>query len=304
MNDRAAGQRAIFGGGIRLLLAVCAFAFPAAFWVLANPATARAAWAEIARMVPFRVSQGGGAGTRQLSDAALAALPAQEQAESLLQAAIEQSTAAAEQITARAAGWRGHLKPTARLAGLLNTALNAPGLKARRAAVEVELALNNLAENSATADKLIARVDGDRAARPWGLWMLGALGNHGIESARILSVLSAYSRDSNERTRFWAVEGLSLLGKEQSIPLLLTALRSDRSDSVRERAASALAHSGMLTKAQRYSAVPALINDTSDPSLDRSAQMLAYHALHDITGARVDNTPFAWRDYWANHSTP
>ncbi|MGH9736339.1 MAG: HEAT repeat domain-containing protein [Candidatus Acidiferrales bacterium] len=158
--------------------------------------------------------------------------------------------------------------------------------------------MNNLAEDPADANALMERIRKDPAARPWGLWMLGALGNRGVETQRILSVLTEYTQDSNEQTRYWAVEGLSYLGQQQSIPPLLNALRRDSSWSVQERAAGALGRSGTLTKQQRMSAVPALIEDVSDPSLSTRTQTLAYRALHDITGAHVQNTAAAWRMYW------
>lgn len=304
-NDPTGSRVVISGGGIRFVIVVCAIAFPVAFWVLINPATARAAWAHVARIMNFGNARAEArAGTLQFSDASLAGWAPQEQAELLLQAAIQHSPSATEQIAERAPAWRGRLKATPRLRGLVGVALNSPALDIRAAAVEVELGVNNLPESPATADALIARINGDPEARAWGLWMLGALGNRGIETSRVLAVLSRYSRDSNEKTRFWALEGLSLLGREQSIPVLLDALRSDASASVRERAASALGHSGMLTKEQRFSAVPALIDDASDRSLDASTQVLAYQALHDITGASVDNTPSAWREYWADHTLP
>src|SRR5262249_36606556 len=135
-------------------------------------------------------------------------------------------------------------------------------------------------------------------ARPWGLWMLGALGNRGVEPESAFAVLLKYSRDSDEKARFWAVEGLSLLGSDQSIRPLLDILHSDPSDQVRERAACALAQSGMLNPQQRMSAVPSLIDYADDSSLNPATHTLVYHALRDITGANVENDPSAWRNYW------
>lgn len=300
-------EAAQFSRSIRLLIVLCALVFPVAFWTLANPANARAAWAEFSRIIPFT-----GSGTEdsvdpsQLSDVALAGLAPQQQAELLLRAAIEGSSAeefggktVGDQVAMRAPQWRGGLKPSPRLKSLVNAALNSPGLDARETGIEIELSLNNLAEDPVSADALIARIRKDPAARPWGLWMLGALGNRGVEPERILSILSEYTQDSDEQTRYWAVEGLSYLGQERSIPALLSALRGDSSWSVRERAAGALGRSGMLTRQQRMSAVPSLIDDAGDPSLDARTQTLAYRALQDITEARIQNTPAAWRQYWA-----
>lgn len=275
--------------------------------MLANPANARAAWAEFSRIIPFTGSASEDSiDASQLSDVALAGLAPQQQAERLLRAAIENSSAedssgktVGDQVALRVPRWRGRLKASPRLKGLVNAALNSPALEARETGIEIELSLNNLAQDPASADALIARIRRDPAARPWGLWMLGALGNRGVEPDRILSVLAEYAQDSNEQTRYWAVEGLSYLGQEQSIPALLSALRGDSSWSVRERAAGALGRSGMLTRQQRMRAVPALIQDAGDSSLNSRTQTLAYRALQDITGARIQNTPAAWRQYWA-----
>jgi len=302
-QSEAESQAAVFGRGFRFLILVCAVMFPVAFWVLVNPATARAAWAEVARIIPFKGQAGVHVSGERVSEAVLARMGAQQQAEALLRAAIDHSPGAGEQIRARVPAWRGHLVSSAQLAGLVETALNSPELCLRATGIQVELGLNNLAEDSASAKALIARVHSDPAARPWGLWMLGALGGQGVETGRILPVLSAYTRDPNQQTRFWAVEGLSLLGNNESIAPLLTALRSDAAQPVREGAASALGRSGMLRKEQRLSAVPALIDDASDGSLDPATHRLAYAALHDITGARVADTPAAWRAYWAAKGT-
>ncbi|HTU34375.1 MAG TPA: HEAT repeat domain-containing protein [Candidatus Acidoferrum sp.] len=300
-------EAARFSRSIRLLVVFCALMFPVAFWTLVNPANARAAWAEFSRIMPFRGSTNGdGVDARQLSDEALAGLAPDQQAELLLRAAIGDSDAegataetVSYQVEVRARRWTGKLEASPRLNGLVNAALNSPALGAREAGIEIELSLNNLAENPASADALIARVRKDPAARPWGLWMLGALGNRGIEPERILSVLTEYTKDSNEQTRYWAVEGLSYLGQEQSIPALLNALRGDSSRSVQERAAGALGRSGMLTRQQRMKAVPELIDDAGDPSVSSRTQTLAYRALHDITGAHIENTTAAWRKYWS-----
>lgn len=294
-------EAARFSRSTRLLIVFCALAFPVAFWILVNPANARAAWAEFARIMPFTADAGGDVvDASQISDASLNAMRPQQQVELLLRAAIEESTPAGDQVRTRASEWRGRLTSTPHLEGLVNAALNSPALGVRAAGVEVELSLNNLVENPSSANALIERIDNDPAARPWGLWMLGALGNRGVERERVLSVLRVYARDPAEQTRYWAVEGLSFLGEDKSIPPLLDALRNDSSQSVRERAASALGHSGMLTKQQRLSAVPALIEDAGDGSLSASTQTLAYRALHDITGAKIEDTPAEWRKYWAD----
>jgi HEAT repeat protein len=285
--------------GARLLIASCGTALALAFCLLLKPATARAAWMQFTRIIQRKVPAGV-TDTQGVSDSRLAALRPQQQAEILLEAAVDRSPRASEQILTHASAWRGRLTPTPRLSGLLNTALNSDNLQVRTAAIESELATNNLAKNSRTADELIERIESDPAARPWGLWMLGALGNRGVEPDAAFAILVKYSRNSDEKTRFWAVEGLSLLGSDQSIGPLLDVLRNDASDQVRERAACALAQSGMLNPQQRRSAVPSLIDYAGDSSLNPTTHTLVYHALRDITGATVENDPSAWRNYWTD----
>jgi len=286
-----------------VLVTVSAIVLAVSGYVLLRPAAARAAWARFARATHIDREAPGNVDLKQLSDPRFTRLEPQRQAEILLNAAINQSEDAAAQIITRAPGWRGRLRQDSELAGLLNTALNSPDLRVRAAGLEVELSVNDLTKDSAGVNRLITRISRQTSARPWGLWMLGALGNRGIEPDRALAILTRYSRDSSEQTRLWAVDGLSLLGSDQSIWRLLGVLESDPSAVVRERAASALARSGMLSKQQRTTAVPALIEVVSDSSIDPATHALVYETLRVITGAAVSNDPAAWRSYWAENSS-
>jgi HEAT repeat protein len=282
----------------RLLLTMSVVAFAVLAYTLARPAAARAAWAGFTRIAHFERRA-----SAPVDVQALAKLPAQEQAETLLEAAVNRSNGASAQITMRAAAWRGRLTQNAQLTGLVNTALNSQDIEVRTAAIEVELSANNLPKDSAGINALITRMERQPASRPWGLWMLGALGNRGIEPDRAFTVLAHYSRDRNEHTRFWAVEGLAILGSDQSVSRLLEVLHTDSSSAVRERAASGLAKPGMLSEQQRAAAVPALIEVVSDSAVDSTTHTLTYEALRAITGATVHNDPQAWRSYWAENST-
>ena len=137
-----------------------------------------------------------------------------------------------------------------------------------------------------------------------GKGQLGALGNRGVEPATVLSTLLRYSRDANQQTRFWAVEGLAMLGTAESIDPLLSILAHDPAKQVRERAATNLARSGMLTGEQRLGAVPQLLNFLDDDSLEPATQDLVCAALRTITGASFGKDPAAWRDWWAHHDRP
>ena len=74
--------------------------------------------------------------------------------------------------------------------------------------------------------------------------MLGVLGNRGVETRRAFLTLMDHRHDPDEQTRYWAIEGLSLLGTDETVAPLLEAFRSDSSPLVRERGGCGLAQSG------------------------------------------------------------
>ncbi len=133
------------------------------------------------------------------------------------------------------------------------------------------------------------------------LWRLGSLGNRGVEPDKVLHSLLSYAHDANEHTRYWAVEGLAMLGNDATIDPLLDVLTHDASPRVRERAASSLGQSGMLTREERLAAVPHLLNFADDDSLATKTRELVYGTLRVITGAPLGNDANAWRAWWAHH---
>jgi hypothetical protein len=138
----------------------------------------------------------------------------------------------------------------------------------------------------------------DHAHKIWALWALGAIANRGIETERVVQILTSYLHDPDEDSRRWAVEGLALVGTNSTILPLLRTMRDDPSPLVRERAACSLAESGMLTHEQRLSAIPELLNYTDDPSLDAQTRAWAFQALGDITGQRLPSDTAAWRSWY------
>src|SRR5260370_8511892 len=120
--------------------------------------------------------------------------------------------------------------------------------------------------------KLLNQIHNDPDSRYLALWRLGALGNRGVEPATVLATLLRYSRDSNLQTRFWAVEGLAMLGTAESIDPLLSILAHDPANQVRERAATNLARSGILTSDQHPTAVPQFPTLLADISLTPATQ--------------------------------
>jgi len=232
---------------------------------------------------------------------AISHLAPQQQAERLLELAIHSPDQSVGLIHKNLDSWRGHLEDTDRLFHLVLAALDSDDPRVRVAAVEVDLVANNLRKSPQGLAKLLDQIHNDPDSRYLALWRLGALGNRGVEPATVLATLLRYSRDSNQQTRFWAVEGLAMLGTTESIDPLLSILAHDPAKKIRERAATNLARSGMLTGQQRLTAVPQLLNLLEDDSLDPATRDLVYASLQAITGASFGKNPSAWRDWWAHH---
>jgi hypothetical protein len=229
----------------------------------------------------------------------------EKQAEILLTRAVSRSSGATDEIQSRVAGWRGKIQLNPQLSQLTTAALNSDDVNVRASAIEVQLAAYGLDETDATVNSLVSRANSsDRAQKIWALWALGLVGNRGVQTERVVQVLAARlhssSRDSDEETRHWAVEGLALVGTTPTIALLLDVMHNDPSPLVRERAACSLAESGMLTHEQRLTAVPQLITYSDDPALDAQTHAWAFQALSDITKQRLPNDSGAWRNWYQN----
>ena len=235
------------------------------------------------------------------SDAEFKRLLPQQQAERLLERTIDGDEASLDMLRENVDGWRGHIENTDRLFDLVLAALNARDLRVRTAAIDVDLAANNLSKSPESVARLLRQLQGDPAGRGMALWRLGSLGNRGVEPERVLHSLLNYAHDRNEHTRYWAVEGLAMLGNDAAIAPLLELLTHDPSARVRERAASSLGQSGMLTREERLAAVPHLLNFADDDSLNATTRELVYGTLRVITGAPVGNDAGAWREWWAHH---
>jgi hypothetical protein len=235
------------------------------------------------------------------SDEELKRLPPQEQAERLLEGAMHDDAASLDLLRENVDGWRGHLKNTDQLFDLVLAALNSHDLRVRTAAIDVDLAANNLSKSPESVARLIGQLQRDPTGRGMALWRLGSLGNRGVEPEKVLNSLLNYAHDANEHTRYWAVEGLAMLGNDATIDPLLDVLTHDRSAQVRERAASSLGQSGMLTREERLAAVPHLLNFADDDSLTSTTRELVYGTLRVITGAGIGNDANAWRAWWASH---
>jgi hypothetical protein len=300
----AAGQRQGSQGRVRyrvpkrLNLYVCCFVSLAATSTFAGYEASRLGSPVWANSSPAH-AVGASGSTAEPSAVDFSRMPPQEQAQNFLERAIASDTSSLDQIAKNVDAWRGHLSDDGRLYDLVHAGLNSSDLRVRGAAVEIDLAANNLSKSPETVARLVKKLHDSPADRPWTLWRLGALGNRGVQPNLVLAQLLTYAHDRDEDTRYWAVEGLAVLGSDASIDPLLDRFAHDRSPRVRQRAASNLAQAGMLSREQRLAAVPQLLNFFDDDALDSSTRGWVYGALRMITGVQLGNDANAWRKWWA-----
>lgn len=130
----------------------------------ANPAPIKAAWAEIERIILLK-STPLPASPPRLSDhemEGLSAMAPQEQAELLMERAINHYEGAIELIDKNVPAWYGQLEvEKGHLAGLLNTAINANDLRVRAASLEIYLAAYNLPKTPDSVDTLVLRLENE-----------------------------------------------------------------------------------------------------------------------------------------------
>jgi len=286
-------------GSWRAIVLLAAAIFLLLFFV--RTPTARAAWEEIAQLLSLQ-GKPEPASANVLSEhetQALDRMTLQNQASLLLERSINHYRGANDEIAERVSGWRGKIKLDQQLNSLFMTALNSDDLRVRAAAIEVDLACRNLEKTSATMDRLEqdARY-GEQGPRANALWDVGLLGSRGVDPQRAAIILLASIHDSNVNIRYWAVEGLSYLGTDETIAPLLDSFHNDPSPMIRERAACGLAQSGMLSEKQRRSAVPQLLDFAADASLDATTREWVFQALRDITGQSLPHDAAAWRNWY------
>ena len=283
LNSRKFGP--LFAAAIGVLLAI----------FTGNIGRAQAAWSNLTNL--FSIRREGPATTKDLRQ--IDRMKPQKQAEALLELAVGHSDGAVDQISSRVDRWQGKVKWDSQIATLTAAALNSNDMRVRESGVEVELAAYGLAKNAASLEYLVTTANAsDHARKIWALWALGLMGNRGVETDRVVQVLTAHLKDSDEDSRRWTVEGLALVGSAQTIEPLLETMHDDPSAGVRERAACSLAESGMFTHEQRMSVVPQLIVYSDDPSLDAQTHAWAFQALGDITHQRLPNDSIAWRSWY------
>lgn len=222
----------------------------------------------------------------------------QAQAEQMLRRLADGDSAAADQVIAQAPTWLGSTHRTPTADAQLMRVINSHQMHAREAALEAELALDNVPKNAVGLDRATQAAD-TPGHRQWGLWMLGALGNRGVDPVHVAKIIGSYLDSPDIGTRAGAVNGLALLATDETIPMMLDRFRNDPSPVVQERAACALAESGMYNHSQRMQAAHALINWLDDPLISAQQRTWIAQALTDISGRNLGADSAAWREWYS-----
>ena len=229
-------------------------------------------------------------------------MPAQQQAERLLQYAISHHRGATDEIKARVRQWRGQIKQTDSLVTLMDVAMNGDDLRVRAACFEIDLAVANLTKTSAQVDALLQLAESDPTRAEYSIWYLGRLANRGVEVERVHSQLRKWTHSEEEPVRLRALSAIGDIGTDDTVPELVEAFHHDPAFRVRiDAAGCGLAHCGMLTRAQRMQAVPGLIEMVEDKKLDAETVKYGYRALREITDQELGDEPGLWREWYAAH---
>jgi hypothetical protein len=221
----------------------------------------------------------------------------QAEAEEVLQRLAAGDSGAADEVLSQSARWTGKTQRTSSATQWITTALNLPDLHGREAAIQAELALDGVAQNE-SGRKMMEQAVGNPSQRAWALWMLGALGNRGVDPDHAAKVIGSYLSDPQVDVRVAAVNGLSLVGTDETIPMMLDRFRNDPSPVVQERAACAIAESGMYTHEQRMSAAASLVAWLDDSFITGQQRTWTLQALRDISGQNL-GADSAWREWYA-----
>ena len=224
----------------------------------------------------------------------LNAMSPQDQATRLLEKAINNYRGAGTEIAKRLDSWTGAIHPTPELERLTNTAYFSSDLRVRTLALELWLVRDNIRKSPEAADELIRDAGLTDGRQYFRLSTLGILGNRGVEPDRVFNTLLSFVHDSAGGARNAAINGLGLLGTENTITPLLEVLRWDSSFDLRERAACNLADSGMLSRGLRQKAVPELIRFAQDETLDATTRKWVFQALREIAQQNLPDDASAW----------
>jgi len=227
------------------------------------------------------------------------ALPAQEQAEELLERAIGHDMRALELFDQQLESWNGHIRMTDRMRQLERRSEFSRDLRVRYANADINLALEGWQKNEHAADLLIQRAQSDPRYRAWAVYYLGMLAGRGVDYERIHGVLLNFSRyDHDPVVRQWAVEGMRFLGKDEVLDELFTSFTEDPATGVRDRAGCNISDCGIFTRRQRMKMVPKLLDLARNPRTTGQMRNWTFLALQEITDENLPADALVWSRWY------
>ena len=229
-------------------------------------------------------------------------LPAQDQAEELLERAIGHDQRALELFDRHVEGWIGHIRMSDRMRQLEQRSQFSKDLRVRYANADINLALDGWQKNERAADLLIERARTDPHHRAAAVYFLGMLAGRGVDYDRIHGVLLAYARNDKDATvRQWAVEGMRYLGKDEVLDELFTSFTEDPSTSVRDRAGCNISDCGNFLRKQRMRMVPKFLDLALEARTTRQMRNWCFLALQEITDVNLPADATAWSRWYQEH---
>jgi hypothetical protein len=231
-------------------------------------------------------------------------LPAQVQAEELLERAIGHDTRALELFDRQVESWIGHIRMSDRMRQLEQRSQFSKDLRVRYANADLNLALEGWQKNERAADLLIERARTDQRYRAAAVYFLGMLAGRGVDYERIHGVLANYARyDQDAGVRQWAVEGMRFLGKDEVLDELFTSFTEDPANRVRDRAGCNISDCGMFTRKQRMRMVPKLLDLAMNSRTTGQMRSWTFLALQEITDENLPADALAWSRWYQEHGS-
>lgn len=233
-------------------------------------------------------------------------LPMQDQAEELLERAIEHDARALDLFEQNIGSpeWLGNIKLTDRMKELERRSEFSSDLRVRYANADLNLSMDGWQKNDEGADKLFERARTDSQYRAAAVYFMGMMAGRGVAYDRVYPVLLEYAKhDPDATVRVWAIEGMRYLGTDEALDQLFDSFVNDKSELVRNRAGCNVSDCGNFKRAQRMRMVPNLISLIQDPNTTPQTRNWSFLALHEITDANVANDASAWQNWYDEHGS-
>jgi HEAT repeat protein len=174
-------------------------------------------------------------------------------------------------------------------------------VRLRAAAIETRLAVENLSKTSDTVTRLIHEAESDHAIRRRNAFLLGCLANRDVQADRIREWLLTWRYEADDAGCLGTVEGLALVGSDETLDDLKQIIQQDLSSDVRSAAIHAIARTGMFTEQQRRRTLPSLI-ELAEAAIDENTRKALFEALREITAQSIGDDAAAWREWYTAHA--